>query len=156
LEQYDLSDLWYNHSHIFNTDGKGNNESKNLNDHKIYWKKFIKKRIHVHEEKKWKDNFGPKLRMYTKFKNHLILEKYLLTPPALHKGRSFHFSLRSGTNELLIEKGRWTGTKVEDRICSHCNLNKIEDEEHFLTECTKYNHLRQHLYENILLSSKGK
>ena len=35
---------------------------------------------------------------------------------------------------MNIEKGRYIGTKVEDRICNLCK-NNIEDEVHFLITC---------------------
>jgi hypothetical protein len=38
---------------------------------------------------------------------------------------------RISAHNLNIEKGRYIGTKVEDRICNLCK-NNIEDEVHFL------------------------
>ena len=40
-----------------------------------------------------------------------------------------------------IEKGRYCGTKVEDRICNLCK-NGIEDEVHFLFTCPALNKYR--------------
>ena len=32
---------------------------------------------------------------------------------------------------LEIERGRYKNIKREERLCQHCCLNKIDDEEHF-------------------------
>ena len=84
------------------------------------------------------------------------MEKYLLTPPSLFRGRAFHIALRSGTNQLLIEKGRWQKLERKDRICPQCKLNKVEDEVHFLTECDQYHEIRCDLFQKIRVLSKGK
>ena len=49
----------------------------------------------------------------------------------------------------MIEVGRQTNIKLEDRICPKCESNKIEDELHFLLECPYYIELRTKL-ENIV------
>jgi hypothetical protein len=48
--------------------------------------------------------------------------------------------LRSGTNFLRIEKGRYENEAVEDRVCYWCN--EVEDERHFLVECDLFNEVR--------------
>jgi len=57
--------------------------------------------------------------------------------------------LRSGTLSLEIETGRYYGITREQRICKQCNLNVIENEQHFLVDCTKYITYRTTLH-NIL------
>ena len=46
-----------------------------------------------------------------------------------------HTKFGISAHDLRIEKGRYEGLKVEDRICNTCNLN-IEDEFHFLMICS--------------------
>lgn len=41
--------------------------------------------------------------------------------------------LRSGTNHLRIEQGRWRGEAVEERCCLFCKI--VEDEKHYVLEC---------------------
>ena len=36
----------------------------------------------------------------------------------------------------------------EDRLCPNCHLHKVEDEEHFLIECPKYEEYRKSLFES--------
>ena len=65
-------------------------------------------------------------------------------------------SLRSGTNSLEIERGRWRHLDEKDRLCKYCSLNKVESELHFLSECTLYQVERQSLFQNICNVSNNK
>ena len=61
-------------------------------------------------------------------------------PPYLKILDSYEHSLlaklRLGTLPLAIETGRYTNTSVEHRLCKYCTLNVVEDEKHFILECT--------------------
>ena len=56
--------------------------------------------------------------------------------------------LRSGTNCLRIETGRYEGRREYERICKLC-AEEIEDEEHFLCKCTAYNSIRKEFLEEL-------
>ena len=60
--------------------------------------------------------------------------------------------LRLSSHQLLIETGRHRNIKREDRKCTLCNLNDIEDEFHFMLVCPFYQDLR-HIYISMLNSS---
>ena len=47
-----------------------------------------------------------------------------------------------GTNGVL-ELGRYQGVPRHNRICTKCSSNVIEDELHFLFECSKYDEDRE-------------
>ncbi len=51
----------------------------------------------------------------------------------------------------MIETGRHRQTWLppEQRLCSHCDLNQMETELHFLTECSKYTDIRTVFYNKI-------
>lgn len=69
--------------------------------------------------------------------------KTYLTEITLRKFRFAFTRLRLSAHRLAIETGRWhKPNKIprNDRKCSHCN--KLEDEFHFLLECSLYNELR--------------
>ena len=53
--------------------------------------------------------------------------------------------LRSGTNSLRIERGRYENEAVEDRLCHWCS--KVEDERHFLVECDLHRDVRGNALE---------
>ena len=55
--------------------------------------------------------------------------------------------LRSGTNFLRVETGRYEDEKVEDRLCLWCN--KVEDEEHFLLDCELYADIRANTWKRL-------
>ena len=158
-----LLDLWYQEDRIWNIDGKGNGEAKSIAAHKRFFKQYIFKVIQVREESLWKArmfkerkaNCQSKLRVYRVFKTHLRLEKYL-SASSNYQGRVLMTNLRSGTNKLEIERGRWTNTKEEYRVCTRCNLEHVENEYHFVVLCPKYESLRQNLFQKISNISAGK
>ena len=41
-------------------------------------------------------------------------------------------------HKLKIEMGRYEKINRQERICTHCNLVVIEDEEHFILKCPAY------------------
>ena len=43
----------------------------------------------------------------------------------------------------MIETGRFSGKKLEERLCRFCDKNIIENETHFLLECECYETLRR-------------
>ena len=100
---------------------------------------------HAAEEKRWRDAMGrkSKLRTYRTVKNKLVFEPYLNF--ISRRTRILLTRLRSGTNFLRIEKGRYENEAVEDRVCYWCD--KVEDERHFLIECDLYNDVRDHVQE---------
>ena len=53
------------------------------------------------------------------------------------------------SHKLHIETGRHQNTPREERICHLCTLNKVEDEEHFITECPAYSKLRTEHLTNV-------
>ena len=91
----------------------------------------------------------PKLKHFLHYKCKKVgcVEPYVM----LHnkKCRSNFATYRLGSLKLLIETGHYEGLRHEDRICTFCNLNKIEDEVHFLCECPLYEVLRAALYSEI-------
>ena len=88
-----------------------------------------------------------KLRTYKKIKKEFSLEKYLLVVKN-PKHRQALTRLRLSSHQLEIEMGRHTRPPVEAdlRICKMCKENKIDNEVHFLTECTSNAPLREDLF----------
>ena len=89
-----------------------------------------------------------KLRTYCTFKEYLSVEnyvKYNLTPSE----RSAMAQFRFGILPLNIETGRFRNQPVQDRLCTLCEFNEIEDECHFLFKCSLYNDLRNDWIRNI-------
>jgi len=46
--------------------------------------------------------------------------------------------LRGATAELQVEVGRWRGLKREERKCTECDSEEVEDVKHFLMRCNAW------------------
>ena len=86
----------------------------------------------------WSNNIGfkPKLRNYTKFKQDINMENYLLK--STRSQRSLLAQLRIGILPLQVEVGRYYRKALDERICLLCESQVIEDECHFLSYCSFY------------------
>ncbi len=65
------------------------------------------------------------------------------------------FLFRCSSHHLAIETGRWSNTPMAERICSYCkltsNISVIEDEKHFLYDCSLYEDLRKKYFGDLVL-----
>lgn len=88
-----------------------------------------------------------KLRNYKQFKTNYVYEPYLdiINSPYLRRD---YTRLRLGAHNLAIESGRWKKIEASDRICPVCT-NGVENEIHFLLECSSYIHQRKVLDNQI-------
>src|SRR4029434_666424 len=59
---------------------------------------------------------------------------------------------RLSEHSLAIEVGRHRQTWLpkENRLCPHCEQGPVETELHFLTQCTKYQSLRDQYFAKII------
>jgi len=89
---------------------------------------------------------GNKLRTFAKFKLDYELEKYLNVGLPHYLVRSIA-KLRTSTHSLAIETGRYTRPRIppENRLCKLCNRSAVEDEQHFILECSLYTDLREEM-----------
>ena len=62
--------------------------------------------------------------------------------------------LRTSTHKLAIETGRYQRPVVpsNERVCRICNSGQVEDEIHFIGQCTAYNEHRKFLIQEINLT----
>ena len=138
LELYGMGTLWTNETGVINT----NDFIKHFkdcvyNNYISLWQADVK-------------NF-PVLRTYMTFKTEFGFEQYLVQVKD-YKLRKVMSQFRLSSHKLCIETGRHSKPKIplNDRICSHCNLTEIEDEEHLLLHCPFYSEERVHLFYKIL------
>ena len=61
---------------------------------------------------------------------------------------------RLSSNNLAVVTGKWYKIKKENRLCNFCNLNAIEDEFHFLIDCSNYKKLRKSALKSIQVAEK--
>ena len=113
-------------------------------------RKQIKNCLGSHLSYEWLNKIQKedKMRTYKSFKHHFVPEDYLSLKQECHRKALTRFRISAHT--LAIERGRYTTPKtpVEQRICKHCP-DKVEDEMHFLMECSKYNEKRKILFDEI-------
>ena len=111
------------------------------------WNKIIHVKIQDREQKEWRQRalLKPKLRTYIKYKKILKEEDYLKNEDSI--GRRMLARIRSGTNNLRIETGRYERPRQIEkfRICKVC-MRETEDEEHFLNRCKAYEDIRKDLF----------
>ena len=81
-----------------------------------------------------------RLAFYQKLKKEFTPSKYI--DLLNFKMRKTIAKIRCSNHCLAIEKGRHHNTPRELRICTMCTDKVVEDEEHFLTKCKSYEHLR--------------
>lgn len=151
-KKYNLLNLWNDESRIYQYQG----DTLQLRQK---WTNIIFEKIRTVEQEHWLRaiNRKPKLRTYRTFKFKLELETYLLSEQR-KAARYLLTSIRSGTNKLRIETGRWTKPKEapEERICRACLSGEIEDEKHFVLHCKAYNELRDQMIHSISIKTYNK
>ncbi len=91
-----------------------------------------------------------KMQCYLSLKREYSMAEYLFTVSD-KKLRSTLTRYRLSGHKLMIETGRHRQTWLppEQRLCSHCDLNQMETELHFLTECSKYTDIQTVYYDKI-------
>ena len=56
------------------------------------------------------------------------------------------------SHDLNIERGRYNNpiTPINQRICTKCELNEIDDEIHLLLHCSAMNNERKILFNSVI------
>lgn len=153
--KYGLQDIWLNENLIKHPVSLDPNQ-RTVPKVKKYWEGVLFEKVQKVEEEEWRKMASrkKKLRTYITFKKKLELESYLLSEQDKF-GRYLLTSLRSGTNKLRIETGRWKRPieKEHERLCLQCHNGEVEDEKHFLLRCSRFQDLRKEMFENIRLKT---
>ena len=91
-----------------------------------------------------------KLRTFKKIKTSLDPEKYIFEVNNI-KHRQAVTKLRISAHRLPVEVGRYNNIPYEERICSHCDLNEVGNEQHYLMQCanTKFSVIRTNFITNL-------
>ena len=98
---------------------------------------------------------GNKLRTVYTFKKNFVYEKYL-DLQADFTLRRIITKLRISSHQLEIERGRYCSKKrkqerveKEKRLCKNCSSGEVEDEEHVVMMCPKYDHARRTMLNSL-------
>ena len=91
-----------------------------------------------------------KLRYYNLFKNKFETAKYLVHLKDFSLMQQVA-KFRCSDHNLMIEVGRHKNIALENRTCTKCSANCIEDEVHLLIDRSAYQNLRrQYLSQEIM------
>ena len=91
----------------------------------------------------------------TKTFNFCYKIKTNYSPPAYldltskNPSRKTLVKLRISSHKLKIETGRYDHIARDERLCSLCNCNRIEDETHFLLDCLSFSSIRQMFFSKL-------
>ena len=106
--------------------------------------------LHEKEKSEWIQGIQSvsKLSNYVKFKKEYCAESYIYK---IHNRahRSVFAQLRCGILPLKIETGRYTHIPIEFRMCTFCNANAVENEIHFLFDCSFYSEIRNKFWNSF-------
>ena len=110
-------------------------------------------RLKDHYLQEWNNSLHEiyRLNYYT-----LIKRSYYLNKCAevlnIRKFRHFYFSLKIGSLDLEVNRGRYYNIPRDERVCKLCKSN-IEDEYHFMMKCPFYQDLRQKHLSNKFIEN---
>ena len=99
-------------------------------------------------------NQGNKLRCYRTFKYIFKKEQYLSLIENRVARKAFT-KLRISNHNLAIEAGRHSGVEVSHRICQQCDSGAIEDECHFVMNCSRYKDVRINFLKGVSAQNKN-
>ena len=101
---------------------------------------------------RWRQDIesSSKLRTYSLVKKSLCVEPYILNIKGNHLITAMA-RYRMSSHDLKIERGRFNNpiTPINQRICTRCESNEIDDEIHLLLHCTAMNNEREILLNSI-------
>ena len=112
----------------------------------LYWIKLHRKNT------EWRNTIAskPKLGNFVKFK--LVYQTELYVSSLLPKSkRSLLSQFRCGVLPLATETGRYRQIPSNERYCTFCDENAIEDEIHFSCTCNFYCRLSLEIHFFIIL-----
>ena len=82
------------------------------------------------------------LRTYKLLKSDKFVEPYIIHLNDFNV-RKYLARLRCGYVNINVNIGRINNTRFEERVCTYCNCNSLDDEFHFLLVCTFHDNLRK-------------
>ena len=113
-------------------------KSKLIKRYKAEWMNALSKN---------RDNQTGKLRTYSLFKYRLCRESYFKYIKDISVRRIFT-KLRVSCHKLEIELGRYKKVQADARLCPLCQL-EVEDEIHFVTNCSLFSTKRKQFFNDI-------
>ena len=126
-------------------------ESQNIGDTNKFMLLFKESIVRIFTQQWRKDiESSSKLRTYALVKKYFCVEPYILHTRGNHLITSMART-RMSSHDLNIERGRYNNpiTPVNQRICTRCELNEIDDEIHLFLHCSAMNNERKILFNSV-------
>ena len=126
-------------------------ESQNIGDTNKFMLLFKESIVRIFTQQWRKDiESSSKLRTYALVKKYFCVEPYILHTRGNHLITSMA-RYRMSSHDLNIERGRYNNpiTPINQRICTRCELNEIDDEIHLLLHCNAMNNERKILFNSV-------
>ena len=57
--------------------------------------------------------------------------------------------IRISAHSLMIERGRYFNINKNEKHCSICKTGKVEDENHFILKCKRFEQIRLKFYDSV-------
>ena len=116
--------------------------NENVGDEVMFLKAF-KQRLTDCAKQEWRESVSEssKAYYYRNYMTDLTVAKYIFYNIPF-KFRIALSKLRCSVHTLHIEVGRQNDVSAENRLCYVCNSHVIEDEFHFIMNCSAFDHLR--------------
>ena len=112
-------------------------------ENRIKFKAAVNKSVDNKFMEKWNleihNTESGRLEFYKTIKNTFGYEDYLELKFEFRKNIA---KIRCSSHILEIERGRHSKTARMDRLCTVCDMNEVETEDHFLTNCPTFRTLR--------------
>ena len=91
-----------------------------------------------------------KLRTYALVKEYFCVEPYILHTRGSHLITAMA-RYRMSSHDLNMERGRFNNpiTPINQRRCTRCELNEIDDEIHLLLHCSAMDNEREILFNSV-------
>ncbi len=107
--------------------------------------KLVTEKLQEKFASKWQNSCNmAKLDLYREIKTTFGVAKYLTLNIDRYE-KALLSQLRYGILPLRVETGRYVGENHDDRICTLCDSNIVEDQIHFVFHCKKYKNFREEL-----------
>ena len=126
-------------------------ESQNVGDTNKFMLLFKESIVRIFTQQWRKDiESSSKLRTYALVRKYFCVEPYILHTRGSHL-ITLMAIYRMSSHDLNIERGRYNNpiTPVNQRICTRCELNEIDDEIHLLLHCSAMNNKRKILFDSV-------
>ncbi len=116
----------------------------------------MKSIVYEHDKSNWSNGVKdkPKLDFLSDIKTEMGVEPFVKINISKYE-RSLLAQWRYGILQIRLETGRYCNEKREDRLCKVCNEGVVEDQNHFIWHCSKYNEIRDKFVQLIKNSHAG-